>query len=176
MNLSKSNAVGVLLILGIIATLVFAGPKLASGAEEKEKEKEKVVVVTSVAAGSVVVEETEVPDAPAPVTVERRWYEGGQEFLVNWYNSDDIAEARIVELEAALVVAAGVQLHHDTLVENLQDQNKRDAEFFESLLAESEREVAGLRLHNKALDESMTALLDKDNSLMYVEGCYVARP
>lgn len=90
-------------------------------------------------------------------------------------NEEQQLRDRIAELEVQLRDAQATMLGHDSLLEAASAQNERTIAHFEGLLAERDREVKALRVQNKTYDEAIQALQDKDDSLMFVEGCWIPR-
>ncbi len=119
---------------------------------------------------------TDLPDCvnEAP---KRSWYDykewGWVKGVDERLSRDDNAKKEIAALKAENLTYLGKQRHHDAVVDDLKAQNGRTEEHFESIIAERNREVKALRLHNKSLDQSIQDFQDKDNSMMFVEGCWV---
>lgn len=98
---------------------------------------------------------------------------GVTKYVVERMDRGALIQEELAALKAENLAYLGKQRHHDAVVDDLKSQNEGTQDFFESIIAELKREATALRLHNQALDQSIQDWQDKDNSMMYVEGCWV---
>lgn len=119
---------------------------------------------------------TDVPAVEQEVAAPTPWYKkplGWKESYDDWRNEDDIAARELAQLQAAYDAAVGKQKFHDAAIDDLKKQADSNVAYLESIIAQQNLEAEALRLHNESLDRSIRDFQDKDNSLMYVEGCWV---
>lgn len=123
-------------------------------------------------------------DADVPLVEEQvdeapKWYSPGSwkavQAVKEKFNAEQQLTDRIAELETQLRDARATMLGHDALLEAAGEQNDRTIAHFEGLLAERDDQVEALRSQNKTYDEAIQSLQDKDNSLMFVEGCWIPK-
>lgn len=153
MNKSLANGFGLAMILMVVSAAFLTYPKLA-------------------AAGEV----SEVPSVDAVEVVDERskWDpRGWKDSITSWADKDERHASELAKANAALDAAIGIQRHHDAQLEDAKAQVLQTEAHLEGIIAELKREKAATDLLNKTLDESIRDLQDKDNSLMFVSGCWV---
>lgn len=129
--------------------------------------------------------DTDVPvgvESPAPPDApEKKWWlpPKGEELLHKWKtkkSEEDLLRERIAELEGMVQPLKDKALAFDSILEAQKEQNKKDTDYFEELLEESKAEVERLVSQNATYRGAIKAFEDKENGLMFVEGCYVPTP
>ena len=153
MNKAVANGLGVALVLCIVSAAALSYPRLVAA--------EEVTDVPMVEATDEVVERSKWNPL--------KW----KDDLSAWADKDERHARELAQTKAALDAAIGVQRHHDAQLDDAKAQNDRDKAHFESIINELSREKAATDLLNKTLDDSIRDLQDKENSLMFVTGCWV---
>lgn len=117
-------------------------------------------------------------DVPVPVVEpapKKSWWMTPIQAVKNKLNEKGLLDDEIEALNVQLRQANAKLLGFDKLLDAAAEQNDRTVSHFEGLLEARDRDVEAYRNQNEVLSTSIKNLETKDNSMIYVEGCWVAK-